>query len=80
MLIGYTSIGDTQYYVHEKSPYQEDLAPETLNTAGKMTTAALYLGQALASAHTLANQDNDLSVVGYNIDKQIHNTVSHKNS
>ncbi|HHW4671515.1 MAG TPA: DUF2252 family protein, partial [Xylella fastidiosa subsp. multiplex] len=43
-----------------------------------MTTAALYLGQALASAHTLANQDNDLSVVGYNIDKQIHNTVSHK--
>ncbi|ACA11816.1 DUF2252 domain-containing protein [Xylella fastidiosa] len=78
VLIGYTSIGDTQYYVHEKSPYQEDLAPETLNTAGKMTTAALYLGQALASAHTLANQDNDLSVVGYNIDKQIHNTVSHK--
>ncbi|HHW4680751.1 MAG TPA: DUF2252 domain-containing protein, partial [Xylella taiwanensis] len=77
-LIGYTSIGDTPYYVHEKSPYQEDLEPTALDSAGKLTAAAVYLGQALASAHALADQDNDLSVVGYNIDKQIHHTVSNK--
>lgn len=77
-LIGYTSIGDTPYYVHEKSPYQEDLEPTALDSAGKLTAAAVYLGQALASAHALADQDNDLNVVGYNIDKQIHHTVSNK--
>ncbi|HHW4677946.1 MAG TPA: DUF2252 domain-containing protein [Xylella sp.] len=78
VLVGYTKIGDTPYYVHEKSPYQEDLDPAALDSADKLTTAAVYLGQAMASAHALADQDNNPSVVGYNIDKQIHHTTSNK--
>lgn len=78
VLIGYTTIAAQPYYVHEKSPYQEDLDTTQLSTAGKLNTAATYLGQALASAHALADQDYDVSIVSYSIDKQVSDAVTSK--
>ncbi|MCW1777663.1 DUF2252 family protein [Pantoea ananatis] len=54
VLVGYASVNGTPFYVHEKSPFQQDLDPTALDSAGKLATAATYLGQALASAHALA--------------------------
>lgn len=78
VLVGYASIDGLAYYVHEKSPYAEDFDPTKLSSAGKLNTAATYLGQALACAHAIADQDYDSSIVPYSIDKQVTNAVSSK--
>ncbi|MDQ7760180.1 DUF2252 family protein [Xanthomonas sontii] len=78
VLVGYASVDGTPFYVHEKSPFQQDLDPTALDSAGKLATAATYLGQALASAHALADQDYDPNVVPYSIDKQIDQAASSK--
>lgn len=77
-LIGYTTIAGADYYVHEKSPYQEDFDFTQLTSAGKFDTAATYLGQALASAHAISDQDYDSSICSYSIDKQVTDAVSSK--
>jgi uncharacterized protein (DUF2252 family) len=78
VLVGYTTIAGRPFYAHEKSPYQEDFDTTLLSTAGKLNTAATYFGQALASAHALADQDYDASVVTYSIDKQVADAVTSK--
>jgi uncharacterized protein (DUF2252 family) len=78
VLVGYTTAAGRPYYVHEKSPYQEDFDTALLNTAGKLNTAATYFGQALASAHALADQDYDAGIVSYSIDKQVTDAVTSK--
>jgi len=70
-LIGCTRAMALPFYVHEKSPYQEDFEPALLTSADKLQTAATYLGQALASAHAVSDQDHDAAVVPYSIDKQV---------
>ncbi|GAA0691120.1 DUF2252 family protein [Dyella marensis] len=78
VLAGYATINGMAFYVHEKSPYAEDFDPTKLSSAGKLNTAATYLGQALASAHAISDQDYDSSIVPYSIDKQVTNAVSSK--
>ena len=76
VLIGHASIAGLPFHVHEKSPFQEDFDVAKLDSAGKLNTAAQYVGQALASAHALADQDYDPSVVSYSIDKQVTDAVT----
>lgn len=76
MLVGCNNVNGVEYYVHEKSPYQQDFDTAALSSAGKFNTAANYLGMALASAHALADQDYDAVVVSYSIDKQVSDAVS----
>lgn len=78
VLVGWTTVSGRPFYVHEKSPYQEDFDVAALTSGGKLDTAAVYVGQALASAHALADQDYDASVVGYSIDKQVSDAVTSK--
>lgn len=76
VLIGHASVAGRPFYAHEKSPFQEDFDTTKLDSAGKLNTAAVYVGQALAGAHALADQDYDASVVSYSIDKQVSEAVS----
>ncbi|GAB3359254.1 DUF2252 family protein [Lysobacter tyrosinilyticus] len=78
VLIGSTSVGGVPYYVHEKSPYQEDFDTTLLDSGSKLNTAATWFGQALASAHAIADQDYDVTVVSYSIDKQVTDAVTSK--
>ena len=80
VLAGYTSANGMAFFLHEKSPWQQDFDLATLSTSGKLNTAATYLGQALASAHALADQDYDATVVSYSIDKQVTDAVTSKSS
>jgi uncharacterized protein (DUF2252 family) len=75
-LIGYATINGLTYFFHEKSPYEEDFDYTQLTSAGKLNTAATYLGQALASAHAVSDQDYNSAIVPYSIDKQVSNAVS----
>lgn len=78
VLIGYTTVNGLPYYVHEKSPYQADFDTTQLTSSSKLNTAATYLGQALASAHAISDQDYDATVVTYSIDKQVSDAVTSK--
>lgn len=76
VLVGYTTIAGKPYFVREKSPFQEDFDYNLLTSAGKMNTAATYVGQALASAHAISDQDYDATIVTYSIDKQVSDAVT----
>ncbi len=76
VLTGFTTVNSLPYYLHEKSPYQEDFDYTLLNSSTKLNTAATYLGQALASAHALADQDYDSTIVSYSIDKQVTDAIT----
>ncbi len=78
VLVGYTTINGAAFYVHEKSPFEEDFDYTTLSSAGKLNTAATYLGQALASAHAISDQDYNSAIVSYSIDKQVTSAVTSK--
>ncbi len=80
VLTGCTTVNGAAYFAHEKSPWQQDFDTTALATAGKLNTAASYLGVALASAHALADQDYDASIVSYSIDKQVADAVTSKSS
>jgi uncharacterized protein (DUF2252 family) len=76
VLVGYATINGMTFYFHEKSPYEEDFDYTQLTSAGKLNTAATYLGQALASAHAISDQDYNSAIVSYSIDKQVSNAVT----
>ena len=78
VLVGYTTINGAAFYVHEKSPFAEDFDYTTLTSAGKLKTASTYLGQALASAHAISDQDYNGAIVPYSIDKQVTSAVTSK--
>lgn len=76
VLVGYATVNGVNYTFHEKSPYQEDFDYTKLTSAGKLNTAATYLGQALASAHAISDQDYNSAIVTYSIDKQVTDAVT----
>ena len=76
VLVGCNQVGGIDYFLHEKSPFQQDFDTTALSSSGKLSTAANYLGMALASAHALADQDYDAAVVSYSIDKQVSDAVT----
>lgn len=71
VLIGYASINGLPFYVHERSPYAEGFDYTALSSSSRFKTAMTYFGQALASAHALADQDYDSGAVAYDIDTAI---------
>lgn len=68
---GWTMVEGMHCYVHEKAGSERDFEPGDLTTAGKLETAARYLGMALAAAHALADHDAGTGGCRYNIDKYI---------
>lgn len=76
VLIGYASISGLPFYVHEKSPFAEDFDYTQLTSASKFNSAMTYVGQALASAHALADNDYDSSVVPFSIEAEISAAVA----
>ena len=78
VLVGYTTVNAVPYYVHEKSPFAEDFDYTQLTSSSKLNTAMTYVGQALASAHALADNDYDSSVVPFAIESEITNAVTSK--
>jgi uncharacterized protein (DUF2252 family) len=78
VLTGYTTINGVPYYVHEKSPFAEGFDYTELTSSSKLNTAMTYFGQALASAHALADNDYDSTVVPFSIEAEITNAATSK--
>jgi uncharacterized protein (DUF2252 family) len=77
VLAGYTTIGGDPFFVHEKSPFQEDFDYTQLTSVGKWETAAEYMGKALASAHALSDKDYDDTLIPYSEDKEVADITDH---
>jgi uncharacterized protein (DUF2252 family) len=75
-LVGYTSVGGMAFHVHEKSPFDEDFKLAAINGPEELIEAARYLGKALASAHALADRDDDTAIVRYGIAMQVTEAVT----
>ena len=76
VLIGYTTVNGVPYSVTEKSPFAEGFDYTQLTSSKKFNTAMTYFGQALASAHALADNDYDSTVVPYSMETQITKAVT----
>ncbi|HEY9705470.1 MAG TPA: DUF2252 family protein, partial [Allocoleopsis sp.] len=77
-LVGYTTVGNNQFFIREKSPYSEDFDYTLLTSYDKFNTAVDYFGKIVAKNHALADQDYDASLISYSEDKQITDVVTSK--
>jgi uncharacterized protein (DUF2252 family) len=77
-LIGQTTINGQQYFVEEKSPFEEDFDYTKLSSHKKLITAMTYVGQALASAHAHSDEHYDSAIVPYNISVAVTNAITSK--
>jgi uncharacterized protein (DUF2252 family) len=75
-LVGYTSVGGMAFHVHEKSPFDEDFKLAAIKDTEELIEAARYLGMALASAHALADREDDTAIVRYGIAKEVTEAVT----
>jgi len=61
-LTGDATVSGVPYYVHENAAQQKDFSAKPLRTAQAFAAAAVYFGQALASAHAVSDRDRDPSI------------------
>lgn len=78
VLVGWTTMNGMAFYIHEKSPYEEDFDDTQLTSFGKFDTAVAYMGMALAADHSRADQDYNPNLIPYSMDKQIDDAVTSK--
>ncbi len=76
VLVGYASMNGLPFLMREKSPYDEDFDVTLLTTAGKFSTAADYMGKALATVHAISDKDYDPTLISYSLDKEIDDVTA----
>ncbi|BAY66468.1 hypothetical protein NIES22_66070 [Calothrix brevissima NIES-22] len=75
-LVGYTTVNNIPFMLHEKSPYQEDFDYTLLTTKTKFMDAMGYVGKVVAKNHAISDQDYNAAIVPYSVDKQVTDIVS----
>jgi uncharacterized protein (DUF2252 family) len=74
-LVGYTTVNSLYFFLHEKSPYQEDFDYKLLTTKTKFLDAMGYAGKVVAKNHAISDQDYNSAIVSYSVDKQVTDVV-----
>ena len=74
-LLGYTELGDVGFVVSELSPYQTDLDWTELTEPTGITPVLDYLGRATAKVHCVSDSDSDASLVDFQTEDAIVETV-----
>lgn len=75
VLVGSTTMNGMAFYLHERSPYQEDFDYTLLTTYTKFNDAVKYMGQAVAKNHALADKDYDSTLIASSMDKEITDVI-----
>ncbi|MBD2439773.1 DUF2252 domain-containing protein [Nostoc sp. FACHB-110] len=75
-LVGYTTINNLFFMLHEKSPYQEDFDYTLLTTKTKFMDAMGYAGKVVAKNHAISDKDYNDALVPYSVDKEVTDIVS----
>lgn len=77
-LAGYTTVNSLQFFIREKSPFQEDFDYTKLTSYDKFNTAVGYFGKIVAKNHAIADRDYNSVLISYSQDKQITDIVISK--
>ncbi|MBD2298069.1 DUF2252 domain-containing protein [Nostoc sp. FACHB-190] len=75
-LVGYTTVNNLFFMLHEKSPYQEDFDYTLLTTKTKFMDAMGYAGKIVAKNHAISDKDYNDAIVPYSVDKEVTHIVS----
>jgi uncharacterized protein (DUF2252 family) len=73
--LGYTEMDGVGFVVSELSPYVEDLDWSDLTEPEEMAPVLGYLGRATAKVHCVADEDSDPTIVGFQTEDVIVETV-----
>ena len=76
--LGWMTLPQGVFSVHERSPAKDDIDTADLNTRELLKSFAAQWGAILATAHARADEDYDAKVVGVSIDKQISEATDGK--
>ncbi|MGZ4954744.1 MAG: DUF2252 domain-containing protein [Methylobacter sp.] len=76
VLVGYTSLNGLSFFLHERSPYQEDFDYTLLTGYTKFNDAVVYMGKIVAKNHALADKDYDAVLIPYSMDKEITDVIN----
>lgn len=74
-LAGYTTFNNLQFFLHERSPYQEDFDYTVLKTHSKFSDAVKYMGQVIAKNHARSDKDYDAKIISFSMDKEITEVI-----
>jgi len=75
VLAGYTTFNNLPFFLHERSPYQEDFDYTVLKTFPKFNEAVKYMGQIIAKNHARSDKDNDAKIIASSMDKEIDEVI-----
>jgi uncharacterized protein (DUF2252 family) len=75
-LVGYTTVSNIPFMVHEKSPYQVDFDYTLLTTKSKFMDAMGYAGKIVAKNHAISDKDYDAAIIPVSVDKEVTDIVS----
>ncbi len=76
VLTGYTTMNSLPFFLHERSPYQEDFDYTLLTSYSKFNDAVAYMGKIVAKNHALADKDYDPALISYSMDKEITDVIN----
>lgn len=76
VLAGYTTVNGVPFFLHERSPYQEDFDYTLLTSYSKFNDAVKYIGQIVAKNHALADKDYDATLIAASMDKEITDAIN----
>ncbi|GAB1543866.1 DUF2252 family protein [Scytonema sp. NUACC21] len=75
-LVGYTTVNNIPFMVHEKSPYQVDFDYKLLTDKSKFMDAMEYAGKVVAKNHAISDKDYNTAIVPYSVDKEVTDIVT----
>ena len=75
VLAGYTTFNNLPFFLHERSPYQEDFDYTVLKTYSKFNEAVKYMGQVIAKNHARSDKDYDAKIISSSMDKEIDELI-----
>jgi uncharacterized protein (DUF2252 family) len=75
-LVGYTTVNNLFFMLHEKSPYQIDFDYTMLTSKTKFMDAMGYAGKIVAKNHAISDKDYNEAIVSSSVDKEVTDIVS----
>lgn len=76
VLVGYTTMNSLPFFLHERSPYQEDFDYTLLTSYSTFNDAVKYMGKIVAKNHALADKDYDATLIPASLDKEITDVIN----
>ncbi len=73
--VGWCSLDGTGYVVSELSPYEADLAWDTVSEPDEILPLVRYLGQATAKIHCVSDTDSEHRVVEIEVEESVHERI-----